>query len=302
MPPRLRIALGALCATLVILLAAPAGAVPAANPTIEAPPLKGAGGWRFRAQPQFRVIPKGLDCRLEAAWRRPLWRGRSGLLTDGTYIEVGPVARISPASLHPGVAIKTVPIAPLELEASVWQLRYFGNFGSLFEYESVDADWSPDQRSEAVGRHETGWAMSFKGVLRLKVGPVVLLSDWVHQWMSAPDVAPGHAWYESSSDLLLAREDHVQTINVNLGYLLWGAPSDDEFLLLGLRWEGWRTLESEQARQMLSLLTMWRPGWLHERHMTIGLLTGAYLDDPYRTGLPYIAGFVQFNWLAPEAR
>lgn len=263
---------------------------------------KGQGGWRFRVQPQFRVIPKGLDVRLEAAWRAPMWRDRSGLLFDGTYIEVGPIARLSPASLHPGIAVKTVPIAPLELQASVWQLRYFGNFGSLHEYAGVDADWSPDQRSEAVGRHETGWAMSFKSVLRLKFGPVVWLTDLIHHWMSAPDVMPGNAWYESSSDLLLAREDHVQTINSNLGYLLWGSPSADEFLLLGLRWEGWRSLESEQERQMLSVLTMWRPGWLHERHLTFGLLTGVYLDDPYRTGLPYIAGFAQFNWLDPEAK
>lgn len=279
--------------------------VPRAAPA-EPVARKGTGGWRFRVQPQFRVIPKGLDVRLEAAWRSPMWRDRSGLLFDGTYIEVGPIARLSPASLHPGVAVKTVPIAPLELEASVWQLRYFGNFGSLFEYESVDADWSPEQRdrasSEGLGRHETGWAMSFKAVLRLKLGPVVWLTDFIHHWMSAPDVMEGHAWYESSSDLLLAREDHVQTINSNLGYLLWGHPSADEFLLLGVRWEGWRSLESAQERQMLSLLTMWRPGWLHEQHFTVGLLTGVYIDDPYRTGLPYIAGFFQFNWLDDAAR
>jgi len=275
-------------------------------PIVEPAQRKGTGGWRFRIQPQFRVIPKGLDTRFEAAWRAPLWRDRSGLLFDGTYIEVGPIARLSPASLHPGIAVKTVPIAPIELEASVWQLRYFGNFGSLFEYEGVDADWSPEQRSRAsgdgLGRHETGWAMSFKSALRLKFGPVVWLSDFIHHWMSAPDVMPGNGWYESSSDMLLAREDHVQTINSNLGYLLWGSPSADAFLLLGVRWEGWRALRSEHERQMLSLLTMWRPGWLHERHMTFGLLSGVYLDDPYRTGLPYVAGFVQFNWLDPSAR
>lgn len=301
-------------ALLAALISLPAGAEPPADTASEmpeaapAPPpkRKGAGGWRFRVQPQFRIIPKGLDCRLEAAWRAPMWRDRSGLLFDGTYIEIGPIARLSPASLHPGVAVKTVPIAPLELEASVWQLRYFGTFGSLFEYESVDADWSPDQRdkasSEGLGRHETGWAMSFKSVLRLKVGPIVSLTELVHHWMMAPDVREGHAWYESSTDLLIAREDHVQTINTNLGYLLWGHPSADEFLLLGLRWEGWRALNSEQERQMLSVLTMWRPGWLEEQHFTIGLLTGVYLDDPYRTGLPYIAGFAQFNWLDDGAR
>lgn len=263
-------------------------------PLATATTVKGKGGWHVGLIFESRFVPIGAAIRSDVTWRVPLWREHDHLLLNGTYVEAGFTGQLSPGSAHPGLMLKVAPIAPLELRVQGQQLRYFGNFGSLAEYEGLDADWSPDQRREAwdrgLGRHETGYKFSLEAVLKAKAGPMVALVEAKHMWVGIPDVARGNAWYESSSDLLVAREDVIQTLNANLLYLWFGNPSGDEFLMTGVRYEGWRTDETAEHRQFVTLAGLYRPGWaaLREEHLTFAGLLGVYVDDPYRVGEPYI--------------
>jgi hypothetical protein len=290
-----RLPAAALLAALLITTP-PAAAQTAGDtaPLATAAPIKGKGGWHASLILESRFVPIGVALRSDVTWRVPLWRESDHLLLNGTYIEAGFTGQLSPGSAHPGLMLKVVPLVPLELRVQGQQLRYFGNFGSLAEYEGEDANWSPDERrrawDEKLGRHETGYKLSFEAVLKAKAGPVVLLVEGKHMWLGAPDVARGNAWYESSSDLLVAREDIVQTLNANLLYLWYGDPSGAEFLMTGARYEGWRTFETAEQRQFVTAAALWRPGWttLRDEHLTFAALAGVYVDDPYRVGDPYI--------------
>lgn len=293
-------AVGALCLA-GALVPSPAVAQTAGtgSPATTATPVKGKGGWHLTLIFESRFIPVGAAIRSDMTWRVPLWQGNRGLLFDKTYVEAGFTGQLSPGSFHPGMTVKVVPIVPLELRVDGQQLRYFGNFGSLAEYDGLDADWSPEQRdrawSEKLGRHETGWRVTLHATIKAKAGPVVLLAEGKHMWLGVPDVARGNAWYESSSDLLVAREDVVQTVNANLLGVVYGDPSGDEFLMLGGRYEGWRTIHTAEQRQFVTAAALWRPGWsaVRETHMTFAALGGVYVDDPYRVGEPYVAFQVQ---------
>lgn len=286
----------ALSTGLLTALPCPAAAQTAGGdaPLATAAPVKGKGGWHVGLIFESRFIPIGAALRSDVTWRVPLWRETDGLLFDNTYVEAGFTGQLSPGSAHPGLMLKVAPLAPIELRVQGQQLRYFGNFGSLAEYDGLDADWSPEQRrrawEEKLGRHETGYKVSLEAVIKLKAGPVVALVEGKHTWVGVPDVARGHAWYESSADLLVAREDTIQTLNANVLYLWWGDPSGDAFLMTGARYEGWRTFETAEQRQFVTAAALWRPGWaaLREEHLTFAGLAGVYVDDPYRVGEPYL--------------
>jgi len=293
--------LSSVCAVCLgcVLAPAPASAQTAGGEaplaTATATPVKGKGGWHLSLIFESRFVPLGAAIRSDMTWRVPLWRETSGLLFDNTYVEAGFTGQLSPGSFHPGMMLKVVPIVPLELRIQAQQLRYCSNFGSLAEYDGLDADWSPEQRDRAweqkLGRHETGWKVTAQARLKAKAGPMVALVEGKHMWLGAPDVQRGNAWYESSSDMLVAREDIVQTVNANLLYVIYGDPSGDDFLMAGARYEGWRTVETAERRQFVTGVAMWRPGWstLREEHLTIAALAGVYVDDPYRVGKPYLA-------------
>lgn len=279
---------------------APAEASALAEASAPKTPRRG-GGWHAFTVFESRFNPIGPAFRMGALWKVPLFPDAENMLLRGAYVEAGLAGQLSPGSIHPGLLIKVVPILPLEFRFSAQHLRYFGLFGTLAEYDSIASDWSPKQRREAwdqdLGRHETGYKLTAQAVLKLKFGPVVGFADARHRWVGAWDVDPGGAWYESSSDLLIAREDQIQSINANAMYLLWGEPSDTEFLMVGGRWEGWRTIESGFERQIATAAAVWRPGWWAERSLTFGSLLGAYVDDPYRTGQPYVAIFAAVKWI-----
>lgn len=291
---------GALWALCCLLAAPPALAQTAGGdaPLVTETPAKGKGGFHAHLVFESRFIPIGAAIRSDVTWRVPLWRETSGLLVDNTYVEAGFTGQLSPGSAHPGMMLKVVPIVPLELRIQGQQLRYFGNFGSLAEYDGLDADWSPEQRrrawEEKLGRHETGWKVTAHATLKAKAGPIVALVEGKHMWLGVPDVQEGNAWYESSSDLLVAREDIVQTVNANLLYVVYGDPSSEEFLMAGARYEGWRTIETAERRQFVTAVGMWRPGWsmVRDIHLTFAGLAGVYVDDPYRVGEPYLAFMV----------
>ena len=272
------------------------GVVVCACLTAEAQAQPEDAGWRVRSASKVRHNPIGFGVQPELAWRVPLARSDHRLLR-GTHFETGLVAKISPASFHPGLYAKLVPISPIVLRAQVQQLRYFGLFGHLTEYHGLQPDWHPETREGGIvtGRHATGWTASTSATLRLKIGRYLAQVKTTRQWFTM-DVDPRLSWYDSTSDLIYAQTDYLDRVDATLGAFLWGGPRDVQFLMVGGQWRGYRTGRTALSRQLMCGALLWRPGWWADRKLTFAALAGSYVADPYRRGQLYAGGQMVMTW------
>ena len=142
----------------ICMLAMPLGTVCASST---------AAGPRIEVTQLMRAHPIGLAWWLNAGWRASLSRS-SNLFLRGTYAESGHKAMVSPASIHPGLYVKIMPITPIVIDVEAQQLRFFGLFGTVTDYPTLTPDWSPTTRDGPItqGRHETGWRVNAKATLQ----------------------------------------------------------------------------------------------------------------------------------------
>lgn len=254
------------------------------------------GGLSLQSEIQWRLFPKGLSSHNTLRWRQPLYDS-DHLLLRGGELEIGSVLPLSPASFHPGVYAKLTPVSPLSFRVQAQQLRYFGLFGNLTAFDGVDADWSEDARPGGVmdGRHDTGYRISAEGTLQLAFGSIIAVATLGRAWIGA-NVDDGQAWYESTSNMLYAKDDHLDYGTAIAGAFVSGGRASEKFVLLTARWEGYRSGELGDVRHLLGGLVAWKPGWMAERKLVFGLVAAMYAVDPYETGHPYFAGFASFTW------
>ena len=262
----------------------------------------GDGVWRHKSLVGLRYNRLGLSWFSDTGYRVPLSKRRTVLLSN-TYVEIGGHAKVSPASLHPGAYVEVVPIAPIRLRATVLQLRYFGTYTALFEFdEGADADWSDSEldriEDEGLARHGTGLEVQGIAQLRLKLGRVLALYESRLSYLRIDDVKPGHTGYETTYDVLLAPEDGVHVMYGTLAYILWG-DTDRDMLVVGTRYQRDATFETGIERQILSGALLYRPSksaWFLGAKPTFGFLGGGYLQDPYREGEPIFHTFAVLEW------
>ncbi len=257
-----------------------------------------AGEWLDRASVRWRVNRPGAGLFNHLGYRHGLYHGADNLILKGCFVEGGVVAQVSPASVHPGVYVLGVPVAPILLRASVQRLVFFGNFGMLATFDSPQADWGPDvlrAKAHEDGQLSGGWYAELRGQLRLKLGRAVLLHEQRLSWFRADTdiVARDQGWYEPINDLLMAQTDWLHTMKTTAGVLVHGA-LDDAFLVLALHWERYAVRESGSRRDITGLVGLYRPRMDWPGHPSFGLLLGAMPVDDHRAGSPYIGGFV--NW------
>lgn len=255
---------------------------------------RGEGAWRHQSALQGRNNRIGIGIKSYTGYRVRLYDTDHWLLRD-SYIEAGALAALSPASLKPGGYVQLSPVAPLVFRVSAQQLTYFGYFTSLHSLPE-DADWSNEALDEIrhEGEYGTGVALNGMAELRLKFGPVIGLYSNHFTYLRA-DVDEGRTWYESTLDLLVAREDGVHAMKASLGALVFGEIQRD-FLLLAARWERYITLETEVTRHIVGGVALYRPFPEWWGRPLLALIGGAFADDPYRTGEPYFGGFVQVEF------
>jgi len=255
-----------------------------------------SGGWQLQTASKIRHNPIGLGLQPELSWRLPLSHSDHPLLR-GTGVETGFLAKISPASFHPGLYVEAVPLSLLVFRAQLQQLRYFGFFGHLTEYEGRTPDWSPATREgdQATGRHATGWTAATSVTLRLKVGRFLVQGRAARQWYRM-QVSLDHAWYDSTSDLIYAPRDHLDRLETTAGAFLSGGPGESRYLFLGGRWRADRTDRTALDRHLLCTAFSWRPGWWAHRELTFAGLVGRYLTDPYRAGQLYVGAQMIMTW------
>ncbi len=263
--------------------------------------LADEGGWRNLSRAAVRYNRLGLSIFNDTGYRVPLSKSKHKLLKD-TYVEAGLQAQASPASLHLGGYFETVPVAPIKLRLSITQLRYFGTYTAIADFQSTDAEWNDDIldeiEDEGLAEHGTGWQAEARVQLRLKFGKVVLLHENRISYLRTDAVAADSAWYETTADVLVGQEDMLHLMYSTLGYVLWGDTKKD-FLMLALRHERTTTVETEVERQVLLGAILYRPSkssWFWEAKPTFGVLGGGYLQDEYREGEPMLIGFLAMEW------
>ncbi|MEE2756356.1 MAG: hypothetical protein VYA30_06830 [Myxococcota bacterium] len=256
----------------------------------------GPGNWRLDLKLASRINPIGLALRPALGYRISL-SDSDHLVLKGTHIETGFLGAVSPASFHPGMYVTVVPIAPLVLRLRVQQLRYFGLFGNLSEYDSLEPDWRDEIRQESMtnGRHETAIRAQAQAQFRIFYRGVAMMTQYTFGLYQA-DIGLGGSWYESSDDLLLARNEQVHRVDSLLGWYASGSPFSVQHLLLGGLWQGYWVEKTGIRRHIAGGVVGYRPGWLPERRLTALFLFARYFEDVYRTGEFYFGSMISMTW------
>ncbi|MCA9547829.1 MAG: hypothetical protein KC613_25670 [Myxococcales bacterium] len=271
--------------TLAVLLALPAPAT---------------ADLRLLTAARWRINRPGLGFFNDLGWRRGLYPKNDSLILQGCFVEGGLVAQVSPASLHPGVYVQAVPVAPILLRASIQRLEFFGNFGMLMTFDSPQADWSPPElheRQQKDGQLSGGWYGELRAQLRLKVKRVVTLHEQRVGWFRADldVVGADQGWYEPINDLLMAQTDWLHTMKTTVGALAFG-DLNHEFLVVALHWERYKVREAGTLRHIAGLVGLGRPRMDWWGAPSFGLLLGLMPVDDHRAGYPYVGGFANFSF------
>ncbi len=254
------------------------------------------GIWSVDSQVRMRGTPAGVALRTDIRYRIPFFDSDNPLL-QGAQFEMAARIPVSPASIHPAGYVKITPLAPISFQLTAQQLFYFGLFGNLHEFDSLDADWGRDARPKGLtaGQSKSGYRLVAEGSLQVALGPFVTVNRLSHGWVGA-NIPSGKAWYEPTTDLFFASDDRIYSGESLAGLFVLGDRRAREFLLVGARWEGHWVRRTRVKRQIVGGVTLWRPGWWTARRLTFALVGGFFAQDVNREGEPYAAGLVIFGW------
>lgn len=258
-------------------------------------------GLRAATAMQLRAVPIGLSFVSDAGYRLSLSDSDSTLLND-TYAEVGVTNNASPAYLWGGPYVQILPIAVLELRASLQYMGYFGNFGYLMVPDGrTNRDWDVDNirrfDDQNLGTPSTGWLATGSATGRLKLGNVVGLVPFEFRYL---DVNVDGAFYESTFDILLEPRDTYWSLTPTLGYAL-SFDQLDSYVLPALRWEHTESAGTDITTDIAQIMGLWKlpSNWWSGHKMELIVLGGYWVDHPNRQGTPYLAGVFNVHWANP---
>lgn len=255
-----------------------------------------SGEFHHESRLQVRAIPVGTSLMSDTAYRQPLWDDDDSTLLEGTRLDAGVASRLTPAYLWGGPYLEFVPVAVLELRASVQAMGYWGTFGHLYvptdDPEGRPGVWDDNTLDRAWddghGQSATGW------MVRASATPQILLDRWVataevqYRRISMGVDGP---YYEPSHDLLLEPVEHVVETRPTVGYL-FGEDLDESHLLVGVRWERIGAVRAGVSRNIVGVVWDWGVpddilSWGSPRISGYG---GAMINHPTRRTLyPYLA-------------
>ena len=259
-------------------------------------PMPAAAGLRHTSALGIRTNRPGLGVFSDTGWRTRLFDSDRVLLRD-TYVDVGLVTQLSPATLHPGVYIEAVPLAILKLRASVQRLQYFGYFGSLHPYP--DGDWSPPRLREASkhhnGRRAGGTVYDTRATLRAKAWRLVTSVEGQASHFDFEVDAPVH---EPVSDLLVGPHDEVYQVRATLGFMVLGEVQKPGSLMLAGMHQYLRTHDTAIERHIPGLAALMKPpvDWWSTGDPSLAVVLGFFAADPYREGNPFIGSLLTMTF------
>ena len=231
----------------------------------------------------------GVGILSDTGLRTPLFDSEHVLLKD-TYVDVGIVSQLSPATLHPGVYVEVVPLAILKLRASAQRLQYFGYFGSLSEFP--DEEWAPAQLDAAEddgrGQRTGGFLYDARANLRGKFWRIVFSFEGQASHFEVDAEAPV---YEPVFDLLLAPSDELYQGRALLGFMVLGQAQTPSSLMVAFLHQAFRTTETDLSRQIPGLAVVMQPSesfWSTGRPV-LAVLGGIFAEDKYKQGELFLA-------------
>ncbi len=252
------------------------------------------GGWTHQSNLQVRATPVGVSLFSDTGYRWPVDVG-DGPLFEGTGVETGLATSLSPAYGWAGPYIEILPIAVLNLRASVQLMHYWGAFGHLY-IPSDDADGQPGGWSDGnldrawddgLGQSASGWK------LHLEATPQMLIDRWAIQIPSEYhriDVDVDDPYYEPYLDVLMAPTEDLWITSPTVGYVL-GEDPEDSFLLVGIRWERLVATRADITRDTVGLVWNWKlpQGMISPGETSFSGFAGAFVDHPTRGSVaPYL--------------
>ena len=259
----------------------------------------------------LRNNPTGLRRNNTAAWRKPL-SGDDGVLWKTTYLELGGGLMMTPVSVFPSIHVEVVPIAPVVFRVQSTQVTYLGLLGHAltFTQDQVDAGgqrggyWSPDavaqRTADESGEWLTGFDHSVAATLQLKFGQVIAKASIEYHWVNLDLPADDVRWYDSTLNLMMGARERVRITKGLLGYVARGSLDSERFVLIGTSYEDQLTQADDLTRQLLGVIAVWRPGWMPEQKLTMGLIGQYYMRDAadHRTGQVMTLAFAQLRFAA----
>ena len=143
--------------------------------------------------------------------RIPLFERDDSVLFQGTGLKAQAAINTSPAYFRGGGQVTFSPLAILDLSGYGMYDAYYGNLQTIVDYDTASANYGSNadiatyvESNPARQGSGTGWHTGGAATLKLKVGPVIVLSSTdVSYWDIQRDEAIGNYFFEREKELMM---------------------------------------------------------------------------------------------------
>ena len=184
----------------------------------------------FSNQIALRYNPLGLQNELYFGYKKKLFNvPKKNILFGKSYLWTGPLLRVTPQFSHIGGFIRTLPIAVLELQASL-----VGVFG-FSDAESVQSkSYFTSATKEAIAQTgsiiDNGWLGSLQARLQYKKDAIAVRSTHLFRYFDIGGTSFSTMFYDQNFDLILPFEGWAYQMDNDLLYA-----DDNKAWVVGLR-------------------------------------------------------------------
>jgi len=241
------------------------------------------------------INPKAAAIRGEIHYRYTYQKDISPLWNN-LYIQSGVQYLVSPAFARGGVHIEWMPIAVFQLRLRYDYDYYFGNAGSLLNFNSPDAAYSDQVIEARKGSELTAHANRFSvnPILRAKFDNIIIRSSFEYYRYH---ISANYPYFlERSLDILVARNGQVFSNKLNMFYRL-NTPLAKK-TLVGPMYEYLHSKETKLTQQRLGL--MWfqtlRKQSKHLKNTRWFTLLSYYIEDRHRENELYFGFGIGTNF------
>ncbi|MEC8379989.1 MAG: hypothetical protein VXZ96_06695 [Myxococcota bacterium] len=230
---------------------------------------------------------------------QPMLEKKSSILRTNTGLKAQAVVNATPAFARVGGRVTFSPLAIVDLTAYGMADSYFGNFQTLIDYDTPDANYGTNSDIadyvDETGRQNSGrgWHMGGALTLKAKAGPIVIfLNEDVSQWrIQSPEAASGEWFFEREAEVMMSFGDE-QYFNFN-GLLMVENKSATRLLRVGSMTTHRQTAQAEDVlfRSGMILIT----GQLQKQYAHT-LIVQPYIESRAMTTFPpYVAYAFRLN-------
>lgn len=245
-----------------------------------------------------RYNPLGFQNQTSLEYRNRLFPDTESIVLRDAAIGLTGVAAVTPAMARAGVEVVIQPLSLLKLGARWELLGYYGALDHLQSFDDARADWSDsevERRGDQGLNYAThGWQFTAIAELRLKLGPVAMVShlEFMHVGMRLRGA--DRVWVDPMFDLLAPRSGWAVVKDTSVVVFV------GEHLVLGARYSLSHVFYPDDAytpgsppgggpgtQHRLGPLAAWKffdePGAVFDTP-TLILILNWYLAHPHRAG------------------